>query len=112
METVRKIPKKRSECLNTSRPCPWLRCKHHMVWCTYDIKNMTNDEILDLIFNLKETCTLDVADRGGVTLEEVGEIMGVSRERVRQIESSRLGGAIRKLRSPEKVKYLEEFRYQ
>ncbi len=33
-----------------------------------------------------ETCALDVADRGGITLEEVGEIMNLTRERIRQVE--------------------------
>lgn len=32
------------------------------------------------------SCVLDVADRGGATLEEVADIIGVSRERIRQIE--------------------------
>jgi DNA-directed RNA polymerase sigma subunit (sigma70/sigma32) len=29
---------------------------------------------------------LDIAERGGITLEEVGEIMNLTRERIRQIE--------------------------
>ena len=33
-----------------------------------------------------ETCSLDVADRGGITLEEVGEILNLTRERIRQVE--------------------------
>jgi len=32
------------------------------------------------------TCALDVADRGGITLEEVGEILNLTRERIRQVE--------------------------
>jgi DNA-directed RNA polymerase sigma subunit (sigma70/sigma32) len=35
---------------------------------------------------MKETCALDIADRSGVTLEEVGEIMNLTRERIRQVE--------------------------
>ena len=39
---------------------------------------------------MTETCALDVADRGGITLEEVGEIMNLTRERVRQVETAGL----------------------
>jgi hypothetical protein len=35
---------------------------------------------------MAETCALDVADRGGATLEEVGAIMNLTRERIRQVE--------------------------
>ena len=35
---------------------------------------------------MKETCSLDVADRGGLTLEEVGEILNLTREAIRLIE--------------------------
>ncbi|MCB9536384.1 MAG: hypothetical protein H6704_08970 [Myxococcales bacterium] len=35
---------------------------------------------------MQETCALDVAERGGITLEEVGEILNLTRERIRQVE--------------------------
>ena len=35
---------------------------------------------------MEHTCALDIADRGGVTLEEVGEILNLTRERIRQVE--------------------------
>jgi DNA-directed RNA polymerase sigma subunit (sigma70/sigma32) len=35
---------------------------------------------------MAETCSLDVADKGGITLEEVGEILNLTRERIRQVE--------------------------
>ncbi|HET6345599.1 MAG TPA: sigma factor-like helix-turn-helix DNA-binding protein, partial [Myxococcota bacterium] len=38
------------------------------------------------VWELEETCALDVAERGGVTLEEVGDILNLTRERVRQVE--------------------------
>ena len=33
------------------------------------------------------SCALDIADRGGATLEQVGDALGIVRERVRQIET-------------------------
>jgi len=37
-------------------------------------------------WEMQETCALDVADDGGHTLDEVAELVGLTRERVRQIE--------------------------
>lgn len=39
-----------------------------------------------------------------LTLEEIGKIMGVTRERVRQIEAH----ALRKLRHPSRIRFLQE----
>ena len=38
------------------------------------------------VWEMNETCALDVADRGGTTLEDVGAIMNLTRERIRQVE--------------------------
>jgi hypothetical protein len=38
------------------------------------------------VWEMTETCALDIADRGGTTLEEVGAIMNLTRERIRQVE--------------------------
>ena len=59
------------------------------------------------IWEMAETCALDIAERGGVTLEEVGEIMNLTRERIRQLEMSGLN----KLTEPETegVTMLQEF---
>ena len=45
------------------------------------------------VWELAETCSLDVADREGLTLEQVGAAVNLTRERIRQIER----GALRKL---------------
>jgi DNA-directed RNA polymerase sigma subunit (sigma70/sigma32) len=39
------------------------------------------------VHELEESCALDVAERGGITLEEVGSLMNLTRERIRQLES-------------------------
>jgi hypothetical protein len=38
------------------------------------------------VWDMNESCALDVADRGGTTLEDVGAIMNLTRERIRQVE--------------------------
>jgi len=35
---------------------------------------------------MKESCSLDLADRGELTLDEVGPMLNIARERIRQIE--------------------------
>lgn len=56
--------------------------------------------------NLPTSCALDVADLGGATLEDVGAIVNLTRERVRQIEVS---ARIKMKTSPaDDVRLLEE----
>ncbi len=45
-----------------------------------------------------------------MTLEQIGKILGITRERVRQIEECKKGGAIQRLRHPSKLKMIESFR--
>lgn len=35
---------------------------------------------------MKHSCSLDLAEQDGMTLEEVGEALNITRERVRQIQ--------------------------
>ncbi len=80
-------PRNRSECINGPRPCPFVACKHHLY---LDVNPDTGSIKLNFpdvpVWDMKETCALDIADRGGVTLEEVGEILNLTRERIRQVE--------------------------
>jgi len=80
-------PTKRAECMEEMRPCPWVACKHHLY---LDINPETGSIKINFPdlepWELKHTCALDVAERGGITLEEVGEIMNLTRERIRQVE--------------------------
>ena len=80
-------PTTRAECREEMRPCPWVACKHHLY---LDINPETGSIKINFPdlepWELKHTCALDVAERGGITLEEVGEIMNLTRERIRQVE--------------------------
>ena len=80
-------PRRRSECRGGQRPCPHVACKYHLYLDvnpdTGSIKfNFPDKEV----WELGESCALDVAERGGVTLEEVGFYMNLTRERIRQVE--------------------------
>ncbi|HOB70545.1 MAG TPA: DNA-binding protein, partial [bacterium] len=69
-------PKNRSECLKLKRPCLFVSCKYHLF---LDVNPETKSIKFNFpgkeVWELRETCALDVADKGGVTLEEVGAIM-------------------------------------
>ena len=80
-------PAARGECKEGERPCPYVSCKHHLY---LDVNPETGSIKLNFpdleVWEMAETCSLDVADRGGITLEEVGEILNLTRERIRQVE--------------------------
>jgi Sigma-70, region 4 len=80
-------PTTREECRGEMRPCPWVACRHHLYLDVNEESGSIKINFPNLEpWELTQTCSLDVAERGGITLEEVGEIMNVTRERTRQIE--------------------------
>ena len=80
-------PATRQDCLDGPRPCPYISCKHHLF---VDVSPRTGAIKLNFpdleVWEMGESCALDVADRGGTTLEDVGAIMNLTRERIRQVE--------------------------
>jgi Sigma-70, region 4 len=80
-------PNTRAECIDGPRPCPYVSCQHHLF---LDVSARTGAIKLNFpdleVWDMNESCALDVADRGGTTLEDVGAIMNLTRERIRQVE--------------------------
>jgi hypothetical protein len=80
-------PTTRGECANVSRPCPYVSCKYHLY---IDVNPRTGAIKVNFpdaeVWELEHSCALDVAGQGGITLEEVGEILYLTRERIRQVE--------------------------
>jgi hypothetical protein len=80
-------PSTRKECEAMPRPCPFVSCAHHLF---LDVNPRTGAIKLNFPalqpWEMRESCSLDVADRGGITLEEVGAIVNLTRERIRQVE--------------------------
>jgi hypothetical protein len=85
-------PFTREECRSMQRPCPFVSCSHHLY---LDVNQETGAIKLNFphleVWEMAETCSLDVADKGGITLEEVGAILNLTRERIRQVEVRGLG---------------------
>lgn len=80
-------PQTREDCKSMQRPCPFVSCSHHLY---LDVNPESGAIKLNFphldVWEMAETCSLDVADRGGITLEEVGAILNLTRERIRQVE--------------------------
>ncbi len=76
-------PNHRSECRESKRPCLYVSCRYHLY---LDVNPVTGS----IKINFPDKEVLDVAERGGITLEEVGDIMNLTRERIRQVEVSGL----------------------
>lgn len=80
----------RADCVDGPRPCPWVSCKWNLYLDTTKAGSITlNFPGLD-VDEVPNNCALDVADLGGVTLEQVGQVMNVTRERVRQVTEDAL----------------------
>ncbi|HEV8244440.1 MAG TPA: sigma factor-like helix-turn-helix DNA-binding protein [Polyangiaceae bacterium] len=99
-------PRTRAECAEGPRPCPIVSCKYHLF---VDVSPRTGAIKLNFpdleVWELSESCALDVADRGGTTLEDVGAIMNLTRERIRQVEVR----ALAKLEALRDMSALREF---
>lgn len=81
----RHLPATRGDCEGGPRPCAYLSCRHHLA------TEVTFAGALRLHWDPelepdRPTCSLDAAALGGLSGEEVGTLMGCTRERIRQIE--------------------------
>ena len=84
-------PKTRGECRGGLRPCPYVSCRHHLY---LDVNEKTGSIKLNFpdkeLWELEDTCVLDLTERGSLTLEQIGSFINLTRERVRQVEVSGL----------------------
>lgn len=80
-------PQTRAECAEGPRPCPHVSCKHHLYLDVSPYTGTIKINFPDIeVWEMRVSCALDIADHGGMRLEDVGELMNVTRERARQIE--------------------------
>lgn len=98
-------PKTRGDCAQGPRPCPWVGC----VWNNF--LRVRADGSVKLTWPGTEpdevppevSCALDVADRGGVTIRELSDAMGV----VPQQALNTLNDALAKLRRAKTFRELQ-----
>lgn len=99
-------PRTRGDCRFGARPCPWLSCRYHLAMEVTSAGTVRLPHPHASLAELEETCVLDVAELGArqlhhhrgplgansggshhwTTLERIGLLLNVTRERVRQIE--------------------------
>ena len=81
-------PRTRGECTGVGaiRPCPYVGCRHHLAVdvTRYGSARIDTRELEDM----PDTCSLDVADRGEHSREDVAKILGVTRSWVEAIENT------------------------
>lgn len=84
-------PQTRGECLagdlHARRPCPFVSCKYHLA---SDVSPSSGNIKVTFpgreVWQLRETCTLDIADRGEASLDDVAVALNITRQRAGQIE--------------------------
>jgi len=112
-------PRTRADCDGQARPCPWTSCRYHLA---LDINQGTGsvhlnagardrrtlpvsrrlgaeewlDRAADTLLGMPETCALDVAERGGATLEEIAAWAGHRDHRNRRIVITQIGDGDRR----------------
>lgn len=79
-------PARRADCADDARPCKAWRCRYWLPCAT-----VPGDPDEPGPRGRPTNCALDHAQDGPATLEAIGEALGVTRERIRQIEQDALG---------------------
>ncbi len=99
-------PRTRAECVDGPRPCPHVSCRHHLYLDVSPHTGAIKLNFPDLeVWEMAVSCALDVADDGGITLEDAGSIMNLTRERIRQMEIK----ALSRLASVRDMKELRDY---
>ena len=80
--------------------CRHAQCRYSLLQDRPHMAEWSEDDFIELVDALPSTCALDLADLGGMRLEEVAMVMGLPRPRVEQMEIA----ALRKLAKSREIR--------
>jgi hypothetical protein len=92
-------PCTRADCEQGARPCPWISCRYHLfeelapriLKVKKDkLRDEPDERLLRVLLGMEYSCSLDWAAKGPHTLDQIGQMFGVTRERIRQIQDKGL----------------------
>lgn len=102
-------PKIRADCQDLPRPCLWTTCKFHLrplMMKDDNWKKLTDEEKIEFLYSMEETCALDVAEDGAKSSEEIKMLLHYKYSR--PIDSL-LSLIFRKLRTSRKLVEINNF---
>lgn len=80
-------PRTRADCANGPRPCPYVSCRHHLFLDVTPAGSIRlNFPGLD-VDQIGETCSLDVAEAGPLSLPAIAAHLRVTFQRAKQLEA-------------------------
>ncbi len=80
--------------------CEHVHCRYSLLQERAHVTQWEASDFFDLVDALPSTCALDLADLGGMRLEEVALVMGMPRPKIEQIEIT----ALRKLTKSREIR--------
>jgi len=82
-----KRPRVRADCKDVPRPCPFVACRYNLYLDVHPKTGSIKYNFPDLDpTEMDPSCALDIAARGGETLDSIAGMINVTRERIRQLE--------------------------
>jgi hypothetical protein len=79
-------PTTRAGCASVPRPCPYVSCRYNLYLDVHPETGAIQLNFPDLRpWEMPHSCALDVAERGAIPVERVGDVMNLTRERARQL---------------------------
>lgn len=99
-----KRPVTRADCADVPRPCPFIGCRYNLYLDETEAGNVYLNFPNTPVLEMKHSCVLDLSEKGPWSLRDTSQILGLTPERIRQIEI----GVLEKLRSTDLVKHKQE----